>query len=172
VSGGEARRTGADDSNALTVSERNTPVQRRADERRHLFRVCVDWRREVLDFFEDDSRVARFRSVHLTDETLQSADGDGTVRSDELAVVVNTRDLASAACGLAGCAADAAADRGKGVRAAGYEVSIGKAALGNCSHVSAGVRMDGARHLTRNQALVVPLARNINVKRSHVGALS
>jgi hypothetical protein len=98
--------------------------------------------------FENFSGSPRLRAVRFADESLERSDGDRPVGSDKMAVVVRARDFSAAAGKLARRAADPAADRRKGIRASGDEISAFEIAVRYRAHVAASVGMHGAGDLT------------------------
>ena len=73
--------------------------------------------------------IARLGPIGFRDEALERANGDGLVQ------------IATAAIGFAGSAADAPADGGERIPRPRQAVGVLVAALGNGGHVAAGIRM-------------------------------
>ena len=138
VAGREAGGTGADDGHRLASRARELVVREEAQEVAELVLIVAQALRGGLRH-GGELALGRFRAgfgaVSFADEPLQRANGDRLI------------DGSAAAGGLAGRAADAAADGRQGVRPAGDQVGPLVVAVGDSADVAARVGVHGAGEL-------------------------
>ena len=157
-------RAGPDDGHRLAVRRGDASRDARPQQGCQFVGVSGHGGHVGLRGREHVGRRTRLGAGDRAGEHLQRANRHRAVGADEAAVVVDTRHLAATARGLAGRAANASTDRRERIRAAGDEVGVLETALGDCADVAAGVGVDRAGTLARDEPGVMRLTRHVHAQ--------
>lgn len=135
-------RPGPDDGDALTSGRRELAGNTRFEQAGKFFDIGADFRDVMPDFLDDFSRRMCFGACLFAGKTFESADGDRSVGSNELTVVIHARNFAAPASRFARRATNASTDGSKRIRPTRNQVSLFEVAGRNRTYITSRIGMD------------------------------